>query len=146
MKRILFPTDFLSGNECFCSRLAFAKNNTRRTVLHSYPLPIDDQFFPENFNMVYDTVELTEFDMFKEEIPKLRAIAEACNLENIKMSHRLMEGDLIANIKKIVDTDKIDYVVMGTSGVNRLGRFVGSNSGDVIIGIWLLLFMHTLRS
>jgi hypothetical protein len=63
------------------------------------------------------TVELTEFDMFKEEIPKLRAIAEACNLENIKMSHRLMEGDLIANIKKIVDTDKIDYVVMGTSGV-----------------------------
>jgi hypothetical protein len=93
--------------------------------------------FPENFNMVYDTVELTEFDMFKEEIPKLRAIAEACNLENIKMSHRLMEGDLIANIKKIVDTDKIDYVVMGTSVCNRWDAFVGSNSGDVI-GIWLL--------
>jgi hypothetical protein len=47
-----------------------------------------------------------------------------------------MEGDLIANIKKIVDTDKIDYVVMGTSVCNRW-CFVGSNSGDVI-GIWLL--------
>jgi hypothetical protein len=51
--------------------------------------------------MVYDTVELTEFDMFKEEVPKLHTLATACNLDNIKMTHRLMEGDLIENIKKV---------------------------------------------
>jgi hypothetical protein len=27
--------------------------------------------------MVYDTVELTEFDMFKEEVPKLHTLAAA---------------------------------------------------------------------
>jgi hypothetical protein len=50
-----------------------------------------------------------------------------------------MEGDLIANIKKI-DTDKIDYVVMGTS-VTDWDAVVGSNSGDVI-GIWLLFYAY----
>jgi hypothetical protein len=36
--------------------------------------------------MVYDTVELTEFDMFKEEVPKLHTLAAACNLDKIKMT------------------------------------------------------------
>ncbi|MEZ7499786.1 universal stress protein [Flavobacterium sp. Arc3] len=139
MKRILFPTDFSeAATNAFVHALAFAKIiQGELIVLHSYPLlPIDQQFFPENFAMVYDTVALTEFDMFKEEIPKLRAIAEACNLDNIKMTHRLMEGELIDNIKEVVDADKIDYVVMGTSGVTDWDAvFVGSNSGDVIIRI-----------
>jgi hypothetical protein len=101
MKRILFPTDFSEvATNAFVHALAFAKKYKGTYFITFYPvLPIDEQFFPENFKMVYDTVELTEFDMFKEEIPKLRAIAEACNLENIKMSHRLMEGDL-SYIKK----------------------------------------------
>jgi Asp/Glu/hydantoin racemase len=54
--------------------------------------------------------------MFKEEVPKL-LFATACNLDNIKMTHRLMEGDLIENIQKSVAEDKIDFVVMGTAGV-----------------------------
>jgi nucleotide-binding universal stress UspA family protein len=139
MKSILFPTDFSEvATNAFVHALAFAKIiQGELIVLHSYPLlPVDNQFFPENFKMVYETVELTEFDMFKKEVPKLHAIATACNLDNIKMSHRLMEGDLIDNIKKVVDTDEIDYVVMGTSGVTDWDAvFVGSNSGDVIIGI-----------
>jgi hypothetical protein len=48
--------------------------------------------------MVYDTVELTEFDMFKE-VPKLHTIATACNLDNI--AHRLMEGDLVKHQKSV---------------------------------------------
>jgi TRAP-type C4-dicarboxylate transport system substrate-binding protein len=75
--------------------------------------------------MVYDTVELTEFDMFKEEVPKLHTLATACNLDNIKMTHRLMEGDLIENIKKSVAEDKIDFVVMGTAGVTDGMLFCG---------------------
>lgn len=139
MKRILFPTDFSeAATIAFGHALAFAKKIQGELILlHSYPvLPMDDQFFPENFKMVYDTVELTEFDMFKEEVPKLHTIATACNLDKIKMTHRLMEGDLIENIKKSVAEDKIDFVVMGTSGVTDWDAvFVGSNSGNVIIGI-----------
>jgi nucleotide-binding universal stress UspA family protein len=87
MKRILFPTDFSeAATNAFGHALAFAKKIQGELILlHSYPvLPIDEQFFPENFEMVYDTVELTEFDMFKEEVPKLHTIATACNLDNKK--------------------------------------------------------------
>lgn len=139
MKRILFPTDFSAiATNAFVHALAFAKIlHGELIILHSYPaLPIDDQFFAENFKTVYDTVELTQFDMFREEVPKLHAIATACNLDNIKMTHRLMEGELVDNIKKSVEEDKIDFVVMGTSGITEWDAvFVGSNSGEVIIGI-----------
>jgi fructose-1,6-bisphosphatase/sedoheptulose 1,7-bisphosphatase-like protein len=54
--------------------------------------------------------------MFKDEIPKLRAIAEERHLDKIKMSHRLMDGDLLNNIKKCIKEDKIDFVIMGTAG------------------------------
>jgi hypothetical protein len=40
--------------------------------------------------MVYDTVELIVY-MFKED--PVTYLATACNLDNIKMTHRLMEGD-----------------------------------------------------
>jgi hypothetical protein len=36
-----------------------------------------------------------QFDMFKEEVLKLRAIAQEHKLDHIKMSHRLMDGDLL---------------------------------------------------
>jgi nucleotide-binding universal stress UspA family protein len=53
MKRILFPTDFSeAATNAFGHALAFAKTG-ELILLHSYPvLPIDDQFFPENFKMV----------------------------------------------------------------------------------------------
>jgi hypothetical protein len=75
MKRILFPTDFSEAATNALS-IIFEKKG-ELILLHSYPvLPIDEQFFPENFEMVYDTVELTEFDMFKEEVPKLHTLRQ----------------------------------------------------------------------
>jgi len=139
MKRILLPTDFSEvANNAFVYALEFAKLvQVELIVLHSYDLiPMDNQFFPENFTEVYDSIELTNFDLFKEEIPKLRGIMEKHKSEHIKMTHRLMEGDLIANIKKSIKEDKVDCVIMGTSGVTEWeALFAGSNSGSVIIGI-----------
>ncbi len=139
MKRILFPTDFSDvATNAFLHALEFAKLvNAELTILHSYPLlPVDENFFAENFNKVYETIQLAEFDMFKEEVPKLRAIAEACHLDKIKMSHRLMEGNLIENIIRLVDEEKIDYVVMGTSGYSNWdAAFAGSNSGEVVMEV-----------
>jgi hypothetical protein len=48
--------------------------------------------------------------MFKDEVPKLRAIATKRNLDKIKMSHRLMDGNLLYNIKKAIQEDHIDFV------------------------------------
>ncbi|GIZ07581.1 universal stress protein [Flavobacterium sp. UMI-01] len=139
MKRILFPTDFSEvATNAFVHALEFAHAvNGEIIVLHSYDLPpIDDQFFPENFNEVYDTMELAHFDLFKEEIPKLRTLMEEHHYDTIKMTHRLMEGNLAVNIKKAVQDDAIDLVIMGTSSAAEWEAvFAGSNSGAVILNL-----------
>lgn len=144
MKRILFPTDFSEvATNAFVYALELADIvQAELIVLHSYDLiPMDNQFFPENFNEVYDSIEFANFDLFKEEISRLREIMEKNNLEHIKMSHELVEGNLITNIKKSIEKDKIDYLVMGTSGEREWeALFAGSNSGSVILGLDVPMF------
>ncbi|PRZ20715.1 universal stress protein [Flavobacterium granuli] len=139
MKRILFPTDFSEvATNAFVHALEFAKIVQGEIILlHTFDLPIfDNQFFPENYMVIYESVELSQFDMFKDEIPKLRAIAEERNLDKIKMSHRLMDGDLVFNINKAIKDDKIDYVVMGTAGASGWSEFFsGTNTGAVLMDV-----------
>ncbi len=136
MKKILFPTDFSeASNNAFVHALEFAKLVQGELVLlHTFELPIfDNQFFPENYAAIYDSVELSEFDLFKDEIPKLRAIAEKHNLDKVKMSHRLKDGDLISNIKGTIKEEKIDYVVMGTFGATGWDSFfIGTNTASLV--------------
>ncbi|MEZ7499785.1 universal stress protein [Flavobacterium sp. Arc3] len=136
MKRILFPTDFSdAATNAFLHALEFAKIVQGELVLlHTFDLPVfDNQFFPENYMVIYESVELSQFEMFKEEIPKLRAIAEQHNLDKIRMTHRLMDGNLIYNINKSIKDDKIDYVVMGTDGASGWSEFFsGTNTGNVL--------------
>jgi nucleotide-binding universal stress UspA family protein len=136
MKKILFPTDFSdAAHNAFVHALKWAKLVQGELVLlHSFELPIyDNQFFPENYIAIYDSVELSEFEMFKDEIPKLRAIAEKEHLDKIKMSHRLKQGDLVSNIKESIKEESIDYVVMGTSGATGWESFfMGTNASSII--------------
>jgi nucleotide-binding universal stress UspA family protein len=139
MKKILFPTDFSEvANNAFVHALEFAKVvHAELVLLHTFELPVyDNQFFPENYAVIYDSLELSQFDVFKDEIPKLRAIAEEHHLDKIKMTHRLMDGDLLSNIRKSIKEDKIDFVIMGTSGATGWEAFfVGTNTGSVITEI-----------
>jgi nucleotide-binding universal stress UspA family protein len=139
MKKILFPTDFSQvANNAFIHALEFAKIVQGELILlHTFDLPVyDNQFFPENYNVIYDSLQLSQFEMFKDEIPKLRAIAEELNLDKIKISHRLMDGNLIYNIKKSIKEDHIDFVIMGTSGATGWEAFfMGTNTGSVITAV-----------
>lgn len=136
MKKILFPTDFSEvANNAFIHALEFAKIvNGELVLLHTFDLPIiDNQFIPDNYYKIFDSLQLAQFDMFKEEIPKLRELAQKRNLEHIKLSHKLMDGDLIYNIKNAVKEENIDFIVMGTSGATGWESFfVGSNTGTVV--------------
>lgn len=139
MKKILFPTDFSeTADNAFIHALEFAKIVQGELILlHTFELPIyDSQFFPENYNVLFDSLQLSEFDMFKEEIPKLRAIAEERKLDKIKMTHRLMDGSLLYNIKKAIKDEKIDFIVMGTTGATGWEAFfLGSNTGNVLAAV-----------
>ena len=136
MKKILFPTDFSeAATNAFVHALEFAKIvNGELILLHTFEIPVyDSQFFPENYASIYSSIELANFEMFKDEIPKLRTIAVERNLEDIVIKHRLMDGDLIYNLKNAVAEDKIDFVIMGTSGVSDWTKFfTGSNTNSVI--------------
>jgi nucleotide-binding universal stress UspA family protein len=139
MKKILFPTDFSEvATNAFVHALEFAKVvKAELVLLHTFEIPVyDSQFFPENFATIYNSLELAKFEMFKEEIPKLRAIAVERNLDNIVMNHRLMDGDLVYNIRKAIKEEDIDFVVMGTSGASGWSTFfLGTNTDAVISGV-----------
>jgi hypothetical protein len=70
MKRILFPNRFFESYKCILHALEFAKIVQGELVLlHTFELPVfDNQFFPENYLVIYESVELSKFDMFKDEI------------------------------------------------------------------------------
>jgi nucleotide-binding universal stress UspA family protein len=136
MKKILFPTDFSEvANNAFIHALEFAKLvNGELVLLHTFDLPIiDNQFIPDNYYKIFDSMQLAQFDMFKDEIPKLRELAQKHNLADIKLSHKLMDGDLIYAIKSTVKDENIDFIVMGTSGSTGWESFfIGSNTGTVV--------------
>ena len=136
MKKILFPTDFSeAATNAFVHALEFAKVvKAELVLLHTFEIPVyDSQFFPENYASIYSSIELAKFEMFKDEIPKLRAIAAERKLDDIVIKHRLMDGDLIYNLKNAVAEDEIDFVIMGTTGVSDWTKFfTGSNTNSVI--------------
>ncbi len=139
MKKILFPTDFSdAATNAFVHALEFAKVvNAELILLHTFEIPVyDSQFFPENYASIYSSIELAKFEMFKDEIPKLREIAAQRHLEDIVIKHRLMDGDLIYNLKNAVEEDKVDFVIMGTNSVSDWTKFfTGSNTESVISGV-----------
>jgi nucleotide-binding universal stress UspA family protein len=139
MKKILFPTDFSeAATNAFVHALEFAKVvNGELILLHTFEIPVyDSQFFPENYASIYSSIELAKFEMFKDEIPKLRTIAMERKLEDIVIKHRLMDGDLLYNLKNAVKEDQIDFVIMGTTGASDWTKFfLGSNTSSVISGV-----------
>lgn len=136
MKKILFPTDFSdTANNAFVYALEMAKSHKcELVVLNVYDLPvIAQEGFSPSIVDVYESIELNNFENFKDYIPKLREIAEAHKLGSIKMSHVLEYGDLIPTINKMVKRENIDLIVMGTNGASGLKEiFLGSNTAAVI--------------
>lgn len=136
MKKILLPIDFSETSEnAFIYALEMAKLfKSKLVLLHTFDLPIiDSQAMPINYSVIYETIELANFEHFKQIMPRLHAIADERNLNHIEMSHILMDGDLVASIKKVIDQENIDFVVMGTNGASGwLDSFTGTNTGSVI--------------
>ena len=144
MKKILFPTDFSNvANNAFVHALGLAKLvHGELVLLHTYELPImDSQFGVQNYKEIYDSIELSNLDLFKEEIPKLRKIAQKNGLEAIKMNPILKDGDLLHSIRETVKKENIDYVVMGTSGANGwIEKLLGTNTGEAITSLEVPVF------
>jgi nucleotide-binding universal stress UspA family protein len=139
MKKFLLPIDFSeTSDNAFIYALEMAKLFKAKLVLfHTFDFPIiDSQSMPINYSVIYETIELSNFEHFKQIMPKLHKIAEERNLDSIEMSHILMDGDLLVSIKKVIEQENIDFVVMGTKGATGwLDSIIGTNTGSVISNV-----------
>ncbi len=136
MKKILFPTDF-SDNSLNAFRYALHladKIQAQIISLHVYNGP--EGFYQEYYDFLienYTITEWSEFENFKSEVPKLKAIAEKNNLAHINLSHMLERGVAVQSIVEIAAAEKVDYIVMGTTGASGLKEaFMGSVTEKVI--------------
>lgn len=136
MKKILFPTDFSNvSKNAFIYALKLAESiNAEIITMHAYQLPKANYInVSEYLHEIYDVAELSNFENYKDEIPVLRSIAEENNLEHIKISHVLVQGNLIHEIQKITKEENIDFVVMGTKGATGLKEtFLGTVATKVM--------------
>ncbi|MFA7444958.1 MAG: universal stress protein [Flavobacteriaceae bacterium] len=141
MKNILFPTDFSkTADNAFVYALHLAKTlGADLHVLHTYSIPIVTGLGIEStevIQQVFDNVELTSFEDFKNEAAELRKIAADEGLSDVKLSFDFQEGDLIINIMEAISKENIDLVVMGTTGASGFGKkFFGSNTVNTIKSI-----------
>lgn len=136
MKQILFPTDFSeAANTAFIYALKFADSfGAELLILHVYDLPIvETPPLPESTKEIFDIVEMNQFESFREELPALHKLAEEHKMGHVSMRNTLLYGDLVYNINKLCDDEKIDLIVMGTKGASGLKEtFLGSTTASVI--------------
>lgn len=139
MKKILVPIDFSETAEnAFVYALEMAKvYEARLVLLHTFELPIvEGQAVPINYIEMYETLEVLNSDHFNDEIEKLKVIAKRHNAEYIPLDHIMMDGDLIYCIKKIINQDNVDFVIMGTNGASGwFDSFLGTNTSNLISDI-----------
>lgn len=137
MKKILFPTDFSeTSRNAFIYALRLADNIGAEVVtLHVYDLPtLSLRGIPSSIKEIYDSIELENFENYKDEIPYLRIIAEENDLGHIKLSNVLKHGDFIWTLNHVAKEEEADLIVMGTTGAKGLKEiFVGSISGSVLV-------------
>lgn len=138
MKKILFPTDFSdTANNAFLYTLHLAKlYNAEVFVTHIYDKKVISTLYggqPELVATIYVDVELDEFEYFKEESKKLRMIAEENNLSDVKLNFIFKSGSLVSTLGEIIEKEKINLAVMGTSGATNFEKKLwGSNTMNAL--------------
>lgn len=121
MTKILFPTDFSKTAKnafLYALHLANTLNFEIKLVSVHSSLTKHLEIIEENFNS---------------HIEGLIKLAKDNELEHVKIESSMIIGDLLLTILEIIDSNDIDFVVMGTNGENSFDKkLFGSNTVNVI--------------
>lgn len=136
MKNILFPTDFSdAANNAFVYALKLAEQfEAKITTLHVYELPkVRGAAMPNMIQEIYDSINIEEFENYRDSIPHLRQIAISNKLDSVEIQHSLKEGPTVKTILASAKEIEADLIVMGTTGAGALKAvFIGSVAGEVL--------------
>ncbi|NJL74440.1 MAG: universal stress protein [Saprospiraceae bacterium] len=136
MKNILFPTDFSeAAQNAFVYALQVAKQvGATITTIHAYQTPnLGKANLPNVLQEVYESIELEEFENFKDSVPVLKKIAEEQDCTDVHLNHVMKVGEAIPTIVNFAKSNNFDFIVMGTEGASGLNEiFSGSVAGEVL--------------
>lgn len=136
MKKILYPTDFSDTAEnAFIFALQIADHLGASIItLHAFDRPDISNFnLPDSLREVYDSIDLDEFENYEDEVPLLRDIAIDNGYYHVPMVHVLEEGAAVSAILRTANKNKVDLIVMGTTGAGMMEKFFfGTVSGKVL--------------
>lgn len=138
MKKLLFPTDFSeTANNAFIYALNLANElRAELYVLNTYVLPMlsaTHAGHPELVSQVYENYELNSFEHYKANVAKLRVICEEQNITTVPLFFLFENGTVTGNVVKIVESEQIDLIIMGTNGASGLAKsIIGTNTVSVI--------------
>ncbi|MEO6132594.1 MAG: universal stress protein [Saprospiraceae bacterium] len=136
MKKILYPTDFSETAEnAFIFALQIADHLGASIItVHAFDKPdISNANLPDTLKEVYDSIDLEEFENFEDEVPVLRDIAIDHGYYHVPMVHVLEEGAAVSAILRTANKNKVDLIVMGTTGAGKMEKlFFGTVSGKVL--------------
>lgn len=134
MKRILVPCDFSApSREAFKVAISIAaKTNGEVTVLHAIYIPVMyDPTFGGGAPLAVDPLSLAGMeDDAKKRFEKMKADLAP---KTIKTSLEIIQVDIVSAIKRVIETNKIDLVIMGTTGASGMQEiFIGSTTEKVV--------------
>ncbi|MEN0006358.1 MAG: universal stress protein [Bacteroidota bacterium] len=137
MNTILFPTDFSeAAHKAFVYALHFAKKYKAKVLtLHAYQKPdlAATAHLPLSLAAFYESIDLMEFESYKDSIPILRKQADEEGFSSMELQHVLEEGEVVETILKVAERDKVDMIIMGTTGVQGLIELMmGTYAGEVL--------------
>lgn len=136
MKNILFPTDFSKAAEhSFIYALKLADHyNATVTILHVYSLVNHvDVYAPYHIEQLYEQIRENQWKNYHDSVAPLKEIAAANNLAHIQQLYVMEEGLLIDTIIDVAKRDKVDMIVLGTTGAYGFKEiFLGSVAGELL--------------
>lgn len=135
MIKILFPTDFSNAaeNAFFYALQLTRKLNAELILAHVYELPDLGRALHNTSKEVFEIMEMETLENFKKSVETLRRKATNNGYEDIEFKHIMAEGQVVPRIVSLAKKEKVDYIVMGTTGATGLKEvFLGSVAAGVI--------------
>lgn len=134
MKKILVPCDFSAPSQ---NALKFAINLAAKTqgeiiVMHTIILSaMYDPVFLGEAPLAYDSAFMKEI---KEDIKRrYEKMTHSLETKDVLINLKITQGNIISAVRHEYDHNKIDLIVMGTSGTSGFEEvFIGSNTEKVI--------------
>ena len=140
-KNILVPVD---GSEHSSRAIEYAsqiasKFNSKLTLFHAYyfTLPITSSpVFPDAPN--YGAMTQESIDVLSQKAKKYanQILVQATNLvkgKNVVVKSLLREGRVVPEILKVLETEKVDLIVMGARGISGIKKLLLGSTSEAVV-------------